>query len=140
MTKPYPKYPWFLGFEEPCRFEGELYDCIVEGEIPSSIDGTFYRTMPDPSIEQCQILNNRLKRGAKGMGLSMVTERLTLFGFTTVMSISNNDTSGRTNFVSSETHRVVFFLGPVQEIPANPHEWLTCPIYVGLVHHLRHQP
>jgi tyrosinase len=27
--------------------------------------------------------------------------------------------------------RVVFFLGPVEEIPANPHEWLTCPIYVG---------
>jgi len=48
MTKPFPNQPWFLGFEEPCRFEGELYDCIVEGTIPPSIDGTFYRTMPDP--------------------------------------------------------------------------------------------
>lgn len=51
MTKPYPKdVPWLLGFEAPCRFEGELYDCIIEGEVPSSIDGTFYRTMPDPQF------------------------------------------------------------------------------------------
>jgi len=27
--------------------------------------------------------------------------------------------------------RVAFFLGPVEEIPADPSEWLTCPIYVG---------
>lgn len=27
--------------------------------------------------------------------------------------------------------RVAFFLGPLEEIPADPHEWLTCPIYVG---------
>jgi len=24
-----------------------LYDCIVYGEIPKCIDGTFYRVMPD---------------------------------------------------------------------------------------------
>lgn len=50
MPKPYPNYPWFQGFEAVSRFEGELYDCIVEGTIPPEIDGTFYRTVPDPQF------------------------------------------------------------------------------------------
>jgi carotenoid cleavage dioxygenase len=50
MPKEYPNYPWFQGFEAACRFEGEIYDCIVEGDIPPEIDGTFYRTMPDPQF------------------------------------------------------------------------------------------
>jgi carotenoid cleavage dioxygenase-like enzyme len=50
MVKQYPDYPWFQGFEGVSRFEGELYDCVVEGTIPPSIDGTFYRTVPDPQF------------------------------------------------------------------------------------------
>ena|SRR5579859_331894 len=48
MAPEYPNNPWFQGFEAPCRFEGELYDFIIEGTLPAEIDGTFYRTMPDP--------------------------------------------------------------------------------------------
>jgi carotenoid cleavage dioxygenase-like enzyme len=47
MSPPFPKAnPLFHGFEAPVRWEGELYDCTIEGVIPSSIDGTFYRVMP----------------------------------------------------------------------------------------------
>ena len=47
MAPRFPKEnPLFHGFEEPVRWEGELYDCLVEGEIPEEIDGTFYRVMP----------------------------------------------------------------------------------------------
>lgn len=34
----------------PCRFEGEVQNLSVRGEIPSEIDGTFYRVMPDPQL------------------------------------------------------------------------------------------
>jgi len=34
MTKPFPKSPTFMTIDEPVRFEGELYDLEVEGEIP----------------------------------------------------------------------------------------------------------
>lgn len=43
----YPKNPFFMGTEAPCRFEAEIYNCTVRGEIPSQIDGTYYRAMPD---------------------------------------------------------------------------------------------
>lgn len=39
-----------LGFEAPCRFEGECFDLVVHGEIPKSINGTFYRVGPDPQV------------------------------------------------------------------------------------------
>lgn len=29
------------------RFEAEVYNCMVRGEIPRQIDGTYYRVMPD---------------------------------------------------------------------------------------------
>jgi carotenoid cleavage dioxygenase-like enzyme len=47
MTKPFPKSPTFMTIDEPFRFEGELFDLEVEGEIPASLDGTFYRIGPD---------------------------------------------------------------------------------------------
>jgi carotenoid cleavage dioxygenase-like enzyme len=47
MTKPFPKSPTFMTIDEPFRFEGELFDLEVEGEIPSELHGTFYRIGPD---------------------------------------------------------------------------------------------
>ena len=36
MTRPFPKSPTFMTIDEPFRFEGELYDLEVEGEIPAA--------------------------------------------------------------------------------------------------------
>jgi carotenoid cleavage dioxygenase len=47
MTTPFPKSPTFLTIDEPFRFEGDLYDLEVEGEIPAALNGTFYRVGPD---------------------------------------------------------------------------------------------
>lgn len=47
MTKPFPKTPTFMTIDEPFRFEGELFDLEVEGEIPEALHGTFYRVGPD---------------------------------------------------------------------------------------------
>ncbi|KAK1477282.1 hypothetical protein CTAM01_15206 [Colletotrichum tamarilloi] len=43
----FPPTPFFDGPEAPCRFEAEVYNCIVRGSIPQEIDGTYYRCMPD---------------------------------------------------------------------------------------------
>lgn len=43
----FPESPFFSGPEAPCRFEAEVYNCTVRGEIPKQIDGTYYRCMPD---------------------------------------------------------------------------------------------
>ncbi|KAJ5701817.1 hypothetical protein N7488_009365 [Penicillium malachiteum] len=43
----FPKHPFSSQADEPCRFEAEVYNCIVRGQIPPEIDGTFYRCMPD---------------------------------------------------------------------------------------------
>ena len=47
MTQPFPKSPTFLTIDEPFRFEGELFDLEVEGQIPAELDGTFFRVGPD---------------------------------------------------------------------------------------------
>ncbi len=47
MTQPFPKSPTFMTIDEPFRFEGEIFDLEVEGEIPAELDGTFYRVGPD---------------------------------------------------------------------------------------------
>ena len=46
----FPPTPLHSGFMSPCRFEGEVQNLSVRGEIPSEIDGTFYRVMPDPQL------------------------------------------------------------------------------------------
>jgi carotenoid cleavage dioxygenase len=46
----YSDHPQFSGFMKPCRFEGEVQNLEVYGEIPKEIDGTFYRVMPDPAF------------------------------------------------------------------------------------------
>lgn len=43
----FPEVPFFQGPEAPCRFEAEVYNCVVRGKIPTEIDGTYYRCMPD---------------------------------------------------------------------------------------------
>lgn len=42
--------PGVSGFMRPVRFEGEINNLEVVGEIPKEIDGTFYRVMPEPQF------------------------------------------------------------------------------------------
>jgi Retinal pigment epithelial membrane protein len=46
----FPEKAQFQGFMEPSRFEGEVFDLEIVGQIPKEIDGTFYRVMPDPQM------------------------------------------------------------------------------------------
>jgi carotenoid cleavage dioxygenase-like enzyme len=41
----HPMFP--RGFNAPTRFEADVYDCEVWGEIPTDIEGTFYRIQCD---------------------------------------------------------------------------------------------
>jgi len=50
MTTPFPKSPTFLTIDEPFRFEGDLYDLEIEGQIPAAFEGTFYRVGPDQAF------------------------------------------------------------------------------------------
>ncbi|KAK0389346.1 hypothetical protein NLU13_2921 [Sarocladium strictum] len=43
----YPSSAAFSGFNKPCRFEGDIFDLEVDGQIPPEINGTFYRVQPD---------------------------------------------------------------------------------------------
>ncbi|KAI2639748.1 carotenoid oxygenase [Hypomontagnella submonticulosa] len=43
----FPDTVAFAGMNKPSRFEGDIVDLEVTGEIPSDIDGTFYRVQPD---------------------------------------------------------------------------------------------
>jgi carotenoid cleavage dioxygenase len=47
MTAPFPKSPTFMTIDEPFRFEGQLFDLEVEGQIPAALEGTFFRVGPD---------------------------------------------------------------------------------------------
>ncbi|PNS14571.1 hypothetical protein CAC42_2628 [Sphaceloma murrayae] len=48
LTSKWPIASDLAGSTLPCRFEGELADLVVLGEIPPEIRGTFYRVMCDP--------------------------------------------------------------------------------------------
>ncbi len=48
MAEPFPRTPTFSGYNEPCRIEADVFDLEVEGELPSALEGTFYRCGPDP--------------------------------------------------------------------------------------------
>jgi carotenoid cleavage dioxygenase-like enzyme len=50
MTKAFPDTPDFTGFNEPTRIECDLYDLIIEGELPAEIRGRWYRATPDPQF------------------------------------------------------------------------------------------
>ena len=40
--------PQHRAFMAPTRFEGEISDLEIIGDIPKEISGTFYRVMPEP--------------------------------------------------------------------------------------------
>lgn len=47
-------------YKEPLRFEGDIYECEVKGEIPKELDGAYYRAGPDrefPTLEDDIIIN-----------------------------------------------------------------------------------
>lgn len=46
----FPDLPQFSGFMKPCRFEGEVQQLEIYGDLPKDINGTFYRVMPDPQL------------------------------------------------------------------------------------------
>ena len=48
MTTSFPKTMDFVGFNEPMRMECDIYDLVVEGNLPEEINGSFYRLTPDP--------------------------------------------------------------------------------------------
>lgn len=50
LTGKWPLAFDLAGSSSPCRVEGEIGDLPVLGEIPSGIDGTFYRVMCDPFV------------------------------------------------------------------------------------------
>ncbi|WP_305096224.1 carotenoid oxygenase family protein [Croceibacterium aestuarii] len=47
MTFDFSGDPFTTGFWAPTRFEADLHDCEIEGDIPEGIDGTFYRAAVD---------------------------------------------------------------------------------------------
>jgi carotenoid cleavage dioxygenase len=48
MTHAFPQTPDYIGHNEPVRIECDIYDLIVEGDIPKEINGVWYRSIPDP--------------------------------------------------------------------------------------------
>lgn len=50
MTTRFPDTFDFSGCNAPMRVECDVYDLIVEGELPREIHGAWYRTIPDPQF------------------------------------------------------------------------------------------
>ncbi|MEY4641170.1 MAG: hypothetical protein RLZZ227_1164 [Pseudomonadota bacterium] len=48
MTQPFPHSMDYAGHNEPMRVECDIYDLVVEGEVPAEINGVWYRSVPDP--------------------------------------------------------------------------------------------
>jgi carotenoid cleavage dioxygenase len=46
----FPNTPSFTGVNRPERWEADIADCEVEGEIPAGLDGAFFRVQPDPHL------------------------------------------------------------------------------------------
>ncbi|MGO8854129.1 MAG: carotenoid oxygenase family protein [Steroidobacteraceae bacterium] len=57
----FPKTPGFTGTLRPVRFEGDLHDLEIEGEVPSQLNGTYHRVHPDaqyaPLFDNDQFFN-----------------------------------------------------------------------------------
>jgi carotenoid cleavage dioxygenase len=47
MTVSFKDQPTAVGFYAPTRFEVDVFDCEIEGKIPSDLNGAFYRVGPD---------------------------------------------------------------------------------------------
>ena len=48
MTHPFPNTPDFIGHNAPSRVECDIYDLVVEGTLPADLNGSWYRSIPDP--------------------------------------------------------------------------------------------
>ncbi|MGV3592200.1 MAG: carotenoid oxygenase family protein, partial [Gammaproteobacteria bacterium] len=48
MTHPFPQSMDYAGHNEPMRVECDIYDLVIEGEVPKEINGVWYRSVPDP--------------------------------------------------------------------------------------------
>ncbi len=48
MAKPFPNTMDFAGWNAPSRIECDIYDLVTEGEVPEEINGSWYRSIPDP--------------------------------------------------------------------------------------------
>lgn len=44
----FPPLPIYTGFNTPSRMEVDIHDLEVEGQVPTELDGIFYRVGPDP--------------------------------------------------------------------------------------------
>lgn len=54
MTHPFPHSMDYSGHNAPMRVECDIYDLVVEGEIPAEINGVWYRSVPDPQYPPLQ--------------------------------------------------------------------------------------
>jgi carotenoid cleavage dioxygenase-like enzyme len=48
MTTRFPDTMDFRGHNLPMRVECDIYDLVVEGKVPEEINGSWYRSVPDP--------------------------------------------------------------------------------------------
>jgi carotenoid cleavage dioxygenase-like enzyme len=48
VTIAFPTSPDFSGHNAPSRIECDIYDLVVEGTIPADIEGSWFRSIPDP--------------------------------------------------------------------------------------------
>lgn len=48
MTGPFPQTADFSGHNAPSRIECDIYDLVVEGTLPAELNGSWYRSVPDP--------------------------------------------------------------------------------------------
>ena len=50
MSRPFPDDPFLQGNYAPWPMEGEIYDLVVQGEIPRELNGTLYRNGSNPQF------------------------------------------------------------------------------------------
>jgi carotenoid cleavage dioxygenase len=48
MTDRFPASMDFAGYNAPSRIECDIYDLVLEGTLPDEIEGSWYRSVPDP--------------------------------------------------------------------------------------------
>jgi carotenoid cleavage dioxygenase len=46
----FPTNPGFTGAMRPVRLQGDILDIEIEGSVPDTLDGAFYRVHPDPQF------------------------------------------------------------------------------------------
>lgn len=50
MATSFPDLDIYRGINTPCRFEADLADIAVTGEIPAELAGSYFRVQPDPQF------------------------------------------------------------------------------------------